>query len=264
MIIETHCHLDYLKALPLQEILSRAQEAGVQKFITIGVDPDNLDGVMKLAEDHAPIYFTQGIHPHDAKNFTSVENDKLISRASHPKMVAIGEIGLDYHYNNSPPEIQRKVFEQQLQIAVDHDLPIVVHTREADEDTRDILKNFTPSLKRKGVIHSFTSGKALAEWCLQEGFYLGFNGIITFKNARNVQEVVEITPLEQILLETDSPFLTPVPHRGKENAPYYLPFIAEKIAELKNISVEEVLRVAFSNSLNCFPKLGNEVEQVVG
>ncbi|MFA5583902.1 MAG: TatD family hydrolase, partial [Bacteriovoracaceae bacterium] len=229
MIIETHCHLDYLKALPLQEILSRAQEAGVQKFITIGVDPDNLDGVMKLAEDHAPIYFTQGIHPHDAKNFTSVENDKLISRASHPKMVAIGEIGLDYHYNNSPPEIQRKVFEQQLQIAVDHDLPIVVHTREADEDTRDILKNFTPSLKRKGVIHSFTSGKALAEWCLQEGFYLGFNGIITFKNARNVQEVVEITPLEQILLETDSPFLTPVPHRGKENAPYYLPFIAEKI-----------------------------------
>ena len=264
MIIETYCHLDYLKAFPLQEILSRAQEAGVQKFITIGVDPDNLDGVMKLAEDHAPIYFTQGIHPHDAKNFTSVENDKLISRASHPKMVAIGEIGLDYHYNNSPPEIQRKVFEQQLQIAVDHDLPIVVHTREADEDTRDILKNFTPSLKRKGVIHSFTSGKALAEWCLQEGFYLGFNGIITFKNARNVQEVVEITPLEQILLETDSPFLTPVPHRGKENAPYYLPFIAEKIAELKNISVEEVLRVAFSNSLNCFPKLGNEVEQVVG
>lgn len=257
MIIETHCHLDYLKALPLEEILSRAQEAGVQKFITIGVDPENLDGVMKLAQDYAPIYFTQGIHPHDAKSFTSVENDKLISRASHPKMVAIGEIGLDYHYNNSPPEIQRKVFEQQLQIAVDHDLPIVVHTREADEDTRDILKNFTPSLKRKGVIHSFTSGKALAEWCLQEGFYLGFNGIITFKNARNVQEVVEITPLEKILLETDSPFLTPVPHRGKENAPYYLPFIAEKVAELKEVSKEEVLAIALKNSLTCFPKLEN-------
>lgn len=257
MIIETHCHLDYLKALPLEEILLRAQDAGVEKFITIGVDPENLDGVMNLSIKHQNIYFTQGIHPHDAKSFTQVERDKIISRSTHPKMVAIGEIGLDYHYNNSPQDVQRKVFCEQLQLAVDHNLPVVVHTRDADEDTRDILKDFAPFLKRKGVIHSFTSGIKLAEWCLSEDFYLGFNGIITFKNAKNVVEVVEITPLDQILLETDSPFLTPVPHRGKENAPYYLPFIAEKVSELKNVSKEEVLRMTYANSLSCFPKLAN-------
>lgn len=258
MIIETHCHLDYLKAHPLQEILALSKEAGVQKFITIGVDPENLDAVMRLSQNHPLIYFTQGIHPHDAKSFSSIERDKIISRAALPKMVAVGEIGLDYHYNNSPPEIQRRVFEEQLQIAVDQDLPIVVHTREADDDTRDILNNFSGHLKKKGVIHSFTSGIKLAEWCLSQDFYLGFNGIITFKNARNVQEVVEMTPLEQILLETDAPFLTPVPHRGKENAPYYLPFIAEKVAQLKNVTTEDVLKAAFNNSLLCFPKLVNQ------
>src|SRR5690554_1558389 len=255
MIIETHCHLDYLKSLPLEEILQRSQEAGVQKFITIGVDPENLDSAMNLADSYDSIYFTQGIHPHDAKNYTEVERNKIITRAGHPKMVDVGEIGLDYHYNNSPQDVQRKVFEEQLQIAIDHDLPIVVHTRDADEDTRAILKNFSSALQRKGVIHSFTSGIKLAEWCLSENFYLGFNGIITFKNARNVQEVVEITPLDKILLETDSPFLTPVPHRGKENAPYYLPFIVEKVAELKEVSKEEVLAIALKNSLTCFPKL---------
>lgn len=259
MIIETHCHLDYLKAFPLEEILKRSQEAGVQKFITIGVDPDNLDHVMNLASSHEKIYFTQGIHPHDAKSFTVIEKEKIKTRANHPKMVAVGEIGLDYHYNNSPQDIQKNVFEEQLQIAIENDLPIVVHTREADEDTEAILKNALPLLKKKGVIHSFTSGIKLAEWCLSEGFYLGFNGIITFKNAQNVQEVVSITPLNQLLLETDSPFLTPVPHRGKENAPFYLPFIAEKVAQLKNVPVTEVLEIAFKNSLRCFPKLANEV-----
>jgi len=141
-----------------------------------------------------------------------------------PKMVAVGEIGLDYHYNNSPPEIQRSAFERQLQIACDQDLPVVIHTRDADEDTKAILKNFSSKLKRKGVVHSFTSTLELAEFVLSEGFYIGFNGIITFKKAENVQEVVKITPVERILFETDSPFLTPVPHTGKENAPFYLQF----------------------------------------
>lgn len=174
------------------------------------------------------------------------------------RWAAVGEIGLDYHYNNSPIDVQKKVFEKQLQLACDLDLPVVIHTREADEDTRDILKNFIPHLKRKGVLHSFTSGRALAEYALSEGFYLGFNGIITFKKAENVQEVVQITPLEQILLETDSPFLTPVPHRGKENAPYYLPFIAQKVAELKGETIEKILPIVYQNSLNCFYKLAGK------
>lgn len=257
MFIETHCHLDYLKALPLEEIRTKIREAGITKVITIGVDPLNLDPVQVLAETYPEVFFTQGIHPHDSKEATEVEYNKIIDRASHPKMVAVGEIGLDYHYDNSPRDIQRSSFERQLQIAVDKDLPVVIHTREADEDTVSILKNFSKQLKRKGVIHSFTSSKELAEFVLAEGFFIGFNGIITFKKAENVQEVVKITPPEQILFETDSPFLTPVPHRGKENAPYYLPFVAAKIAELKNVDLDALKKQVFENSLRCFPKLNS-------
>jgi TatD DNase family protein len=255
MFIETHCHLDYLKALPLEEIRQKISEAGITKVITIGVDPLNLDKVKELSDSCEEIYFTQGIHPHDAKEATEVEFGKISTRAPLKKMVAVGEIGLDYHYNNSPPEIQKTVFEKQLQLACDHDLPVVIHTRDADEDTKSILRNFSTFLKRKGVVHSFTSSLELAEFVLSEGFYLGFNGIITFKKAENVQEVVKITPAEKILFETDSPFLTPVPHRGKENAPYYLPFIAQKIAELKNMDLEILKAQVYENSLNCFHKL---------
>lgn len=255
MFIETHCHLDYLKAEPLEDIRRKIKEAGITKVITIGVDPDNLDKVMELSNTYGEIYFTQGIHPHDAKLATEVEFNKIIERSSMPKMVAVGEIGLDYHYNNSPPEIQRSMFERQLQIACDQDLPVVIHTRDADEDTKAILKNFSTKLKRKGVVHSFTSTIELAEFVLNEGFYIGFNGIITFKKAEGVQEVVKITPSERILFETDSPFLTPVPHRGKENAPFYLPFVAAKIAELKNVDLEKLKIQVFHNSLQCFHKL---------
>lgn len=255
MMIETHCHLDYLKAEPLEEIRKKIREAGITKVVTIGVDPLNLDKVMELSDTCEEVYFTQGIHPHDAKEATDVEFNKIITRASMPKMVAVGEIGLDYHYNNSPPAIQRTVFEKQLQIACDQDLPVVIHTRDAEEDTRAILKNFTHSLKRKGVVHSFTSSRELAEFVLAEDFYIGFNGIITFKKAENVQDVVKITPVEKILFETDSPFLTPVPHRGKENAPFYLPFVAAKIAELKNIDLELLKNQVLHNSLKCFFKL---------
>ena len=132
---------------------------------------------------------------------------------------------------------------------------MVIHTREAEEDTKAILKNFSQTLKSKGVIHSFTSTIDLAEFVLSEGFYIGFNGIITFKKAENVQEVVKMTPIDRILFETDAPFLTPVPHRGKENAPFYLPFIASKVAELKNLNLEELKTQVLTNSLNCFPKL---------
>ncbi len=255
MLIETHCHLDYLKAFPLDEIRTKIKEAGITKVVTIGVDPGNLDKVLELASTYPEIYFTQGIHPHDAKDATEVEFEKIRTRASHPKMVAVGEIGLDYHYNNSPPEAQRLAFEKQLQLAVDADLPVVIHTRDADEDTMAIIKNFSPHLKKKGVIHSFTSTKELAEFVLSEGFYIGFNGIITFKKAENVQEVVKLTPPERILLETDSPFLTPVPHRGKENGPYFLPFIAQKVADLKGMNIDVLKQFAYENSLKCFSKL---------
>jgi TatD DNase family protein len=255
MMIETHCHLDYLKAEPLEDIRKKIQEAGISKVVTIGVDPLNLDKVMELSNQCAEIYFTQGIHPHDAKDATELEFEKIQIRCSMNKMVAVGEIGLDYHYNNSPVEVQRLAFERQLQIACDQNMPVVIHTRDAEEDTKAILRNFSSKLKQKGVIHSFTSTMDLAEFVLSEGFYIGFNGIITFKKAENVQEVVKITPAERILFETDSPFLTPVPHRGKENAPFYLPFVAAKIAELRNTDLEQLKQQVFLNSVHCFPKL---------
>jgi TatD DNase family protein len=255
MLIETHCHLDYLKAQPLEELRRKAREASIAKIITIGVSPDNLDRVQEISQQCEEVYYTQGIHPHDAKDATEVELQKVRDRAHETKMVAVGEIGLDYHYNNSPVAVQRANFEKHLQIATETDLPVVIHTRDADEDTIAILKNFGTTLKRKGVIHSFTASKELAQWVLDEGFWLGFNGIITFKKAENVQEVVKMTPLERILLETDSPFLTPVPHRGKENAPHYLPFIAAKVAELKGIEFEQILSKTYENSLKCFFKL---------
>lgn len=251
-IIETHCHLDYLDSDSLAQTLAQSREIGVERMITIAVSAGNLDTVMALAEAHDDIYTTQGVHPHEAAGFDDSVRERIRQRAELDKVVAVGEIGLDYYYDHCDRDTQCRVFEEQLGLAAELELPVVIHTREADDDTRAILENFSGSLSRKGVIHSFTSSLALAEYCLEQGFALGFNGIVTFNRADNVREVVEHTPVEQLLLETDAPYLTPVPYRGKSNAPYYLPFIAEKIAELKQTDVEQLLQQARDNSLALF------------
>lgn len=241
-----------LKNASLDEILNSSKEANIEKIMTIAVEPENLDVVKDISEKYPQVFFSQGIHPHDAIKYND-EVEKIIrSRCSHPKMLAVGEIGLDFYYNNSPKEVQIEVFERQLQIAIDNDKPIIIHSRDAEDETIAVLEKYQDKLKRKGVVHSFTSRPHLAEYALKIGFYLGFNGIITFKNAQNVRDVVELAPLSHILLETDAPFLTPVPHRGKENAPFYLPHIAEKIAEIKGVAVAEVLSTCYQNSLNLF------------
>ena len=251
-IIETHCHLDYLEADELRVTLERSREVGIERIVTIAVSPENLDTVLELAHADESIWGTQGIHPHEAEKYNAEVGATIRSRMDDDRIVAVGEIGLDYYYDHADRAVQRQVFEQQLQIAIDCDMPIVVHTREAEEDTRAILGNFVGQLKRKGVIHSFTSSLALAEFCLGEGFCLGFNGIATFNRADNVREVVAATPLDQLLLETDAPYLTPVPYRGKPNAPYYLPFIAEKIAQVKGYDIEYLLQQAWHNSVGLF------------
>ena len=251
-IIETHCHLDYLDQADLEITLAKSRQVGIERIITIAVSAGNLESVMKLATSSANIWGTQGIHPHEAESYTP-EVDAIIRRnAGHAKILAVGEIGLDYYYDHADRAVQRSVFEQQLQTAIELDLPVVIHTREADNDTRDILKNCSTSLTRKGVIHSFTSSLALAEFCLAEGFMLGFNGITTFNSADNVRQVVAATPMTQLLLETDAPYLTPVPYRGRPNAPYYLPFIAETLAAIKEVDIEELLQQAYYNSLDVF------------
>tara|TARA_B110001454_G_scaffold70948_1_gene69054 strand:- start:4655 stop:5470 length:816 start_codon:yes stop_codon:yes gene_type:complete len=255
-IIETHFHLDYLKEGSVEEILEKARNIGIERFLTIAVSPDNLNNVISLTQQHADVYGTLGIHPHDAELYNAdveaiIRQNLAPENRSH-KLRAVGEIGLDYFYDNADRKIQRDVFESQLQIAVDYQLPVVIHTREADDDTQAILANFAPLMKNKGVIHSFTSGIELARFCVSQGFNLGINGIVTFNKADNVREVVADTPIEQLLLETDAPFLTPVPYRGKENAPCYLPFIAEKIADIKGMAVEDVLKQCYKNSLETF------------
>lgn len=251
-IIETHCHLDYLDGEGLADTLAQSAAAGIERIITIAVSPSNLSRVLELTREAANIWGTQGIHPHEAAAYDDQVEALIRKHASDPRILAVGEIGLDYHYDHADRAVQRTVFERQLQLAVELDLPVVIHTREADEDTRDILRAFSPLLKRKGVLHSFTSGLPLAEYCLGEGFTLGFNGIATFNSADNVRAVVNATPVEQILLETDAPYLTPVPYRGRPNAPFYLPLIAEKIAEVKQIEVEALLAQVYRNSMAQF------------
>ncbi len=248
-LIETHCHLDYLEGDALNTALQAAQAVNIERIVTIAVSPDNLQTVMQLVNDHAQVWGTQGVHPHDAKDYTEIADAHIRAHAQHAKIVAIGEIGLDYHYDFSERAQQREVFAQQLQIAADLNLPIVVHTREADEDTAAILRDFLPHLSKRGVIHSFTSSQKLAEYCLSEGFSLGFNGISTFKQADHVREIIALTPLDKILFETDAPYLTPVPYRGYKNEPKYLPFIAEQVAHVKGLALDELLPQVWQNSM---------------
>lgn len=251
-LVETHCHLDYLKSFPLEEILQKSRENGVEKIITIAVQPDNFDTVYDLSQTHAEIFCTQGVHPHQAKFWIEEAEMKIRTRASNRKVVAVGEIGLDYHYNHSSKEDQLKVFEKQCSLAAEFDLPVVIHSREADEDMIKVLRQMSPSMKKKGVIHSFTSSIELAEFALNAGFYLGFNGIITFKTAENVRDVLKICPLDKILLETDAPFLTPVPYRGRENCPFFINLVAQEAAKIKSVEVEDLLKQCYLNSHQLF------------
>lgn len=251
-IAETHFHLDYLKEGSPDEILQAARNIGVERFMTISVQPDNMPTALQLAEQHPDVYATLGVHPHEAASYDDSTRAYLHTHAIHDKVVAIGEIGLDYYYDHCDQAVQRKAFCEQLEIAIETGLPVVIHTREADADTDAILREYAPQMPRKGVIHSFTSGIALARTAVELGFCLGINGIVTFNKADNVREVVADAPLERLLLETDAPYLTPVPYRGAENAPRFLPFIAERIAEVKGISVEEVLEQTWQNSLQTF------------
>ncbi|MBS3805570.1 MAG: TatD family hydrolase [Oleiphilaceae bacterium] len=251
-LIETHCHLDYLKDRPLEDTLAEARRVNIERIVTIAVSPANLGRVRELSESAPFIYGTQGIHPHEAESYTDEAEAEIRAHVGGAKMVAVGEIGLDYFYDNADRSVQREVFRRQLQIACDTQRPVVIHSREADDDTIAILREFEDTLTRRGVIHSFTSGPGLARYAIDQGWCLGFNGIATFNKAEKVRDIIRMTPIEQILLETDSPFLTPAPYRGRENAPFYIPFVAEKVAEVKELAIEQVLSHTYQNSLRTF------------
>jgi TatD DNase family protein len=256
--IDTHAHLDYDYEKPTEELLKFASDQGVKKVITIAAEPESLETTKIISEKFDNVWFSNGIHPHDAKNFNASIKEAIQKNLSHKKAVALGEIGLDYHYNNSQPEVQKSVFKEQMDLLDEVDLPVVIHTRDAEKDTLEILdstpvQNYrkTPGRER-GVIHSFTGTAGFAKECIERDFLIAFNGIITFKKSDELRSIVKQTPLEKIILETDCPFLTPVPHRGKKNQPGYVPLVAQMVAKCHNCSVEEVAEVTTNNAERLF------------
>ncbi|MBE0656744.1 MAG: TatD family hydrolase [Bryobacteraceae bacterium] len=249
-LIDTHCHLDGNSfAHDLEQVVERALAAGVTTMVAIGSGdgPPDLEAGIRLAEAYPFIYATVGVHPHEASKADESTWTELRSLASHPKVVAIGEIGLDYHYNFSPPEVQRDVFVRQLEIARESNLPIVIHTREAWEDTFSLLESHWPTAGPGGIMHCFSGGPAEAERSLAMGFHISFSGIVTYPKATEVHEAARIVPLDRILVETDAPYLAPVPYRGKRNEPAYVVETARRLAEFRGEQLEALASAASAN-----------------
>jgi len=254
MLIDSHAHIQGKEyAGEAADVIARARAAGVEKIIAVGGAGDmssNTEAVA-LADSFPNIYATVGMHPHDAKDVGADELRALRALTSHPKVIAVGETGLDYYYNHSPHEVQRRVFAQFIGMARETGLPIVVHERDAAQEAAELLRS-EGARELHGVIHCFTGNYEAACDYLDLGFYLSFTGIITFKNAEPLRDVVRKVPLERMLVETDSPFLTPMPHRGKRNEPAFVRLVAETVAKVKGISLEEVAERTSQNVQDLF------------
>jgi TatD DNase family protein len=249
-MIDSHCHLADAQFTDLPDVLKRAAEAGVDRCITIA---DNLPEALKcveIAAEYPNVYCTVGVHPHAASTWNSENEQKLRAlTASSAKVKAIGEIGLDYHYDHSPRDVQREVFRAQLALAHDVQLPVVVHCREAIADVSSIVMELKP---KRLVLHCCTEQWSDVAPLVAEGYVLSFTGIITYAKSESIRDTVRRCPLEQLMIETDSPYLAPIPHRGKRNEPAYVAEVAKAVAEIKGISLEEVDRVTTKNTVAFF------------
>jgi TatD DNase family protein len=254
MLIDSHAHIQGKEYSEERDaVIARAHEAGVEKIIAVGGagDMSSNTEAIALAAAFPSIYATVGMHPHDAKDVGEQELRELAALTSNAKVIAVGETGLDYYYNHSPHDVQRRVFTHFIHMARDTGLPLVVHERDAARETAELLRS-EGGQDLRGVIHCFTGDYDAASAYLDLGFYLSFTGIITFKNAGPLREVVRNVALERMLVETDSPFLTPVPHRGKRNEPAYVRFVAETIAEIKGLPLKEVAQRTTRNVQDLF------------
>lgn len=251
MLVDSHCHLDFPDlANRMPDVLQRMQENQVDLAVCIGVNLEDFPQVIALAEQHAQLYATVGVHP----EYTDVEEpdeERLLGLAAHPKVIAIGETGLDYYWQKDKPEWQRDRFRIHIRAAKRCEKPLVVHTRDSAADTLRVLKEEGADAVG-GVMHCFTENWDIARLALDLGFYLSFSGIVTFKNATIVKEVAQKCPLDRLLVETDSPYLAPVPYRGKLNEPAYVRYVAEEIAKLRMISVDEVRQATTDNFFSLF------------
>jgi TatD DNase family protein len=250
MLADSHCHLDHEQFDADREaVIERALAAGVERMVAIGTGdgPPDLETGIRLADRYPAIYATVGVHPHDASKAEPETFQRLAELLRHPKVVALGEIGLDYHYDFSPREVQRNVFVEQMRVASDAGKPIVIHTREAWEDTLALIEQHWSPRGLPGIMHCFSGGPAEAARCVELGFYLSFGGIVTFPKALDLQEAARTAPVDRILVETDAPYLAPVPRRGKRNEPAYVVETARKLAGLRGETLESIAATTTAN-----------------
>lgn len=258
MLIDSHCHLDFPELAGEREaVLARAKAADVGLMLTISTSLENFPRVRAIAEEIDNVYCTVGIHPHEAAaaGDPAALTRQLITLAEHPKVVGFGETGLDYYYDNSPRADQALAFEAHIDAARKTGLPVIVHTRDADADTAAILTRAAAKGGLTGLLHCFSSSAELAETALKIGFYISFSGIVTFKKAEEVRAVAATVPENRILVETDAPFLAPVPHRGKRNEPAFVSHTAKTISELRSSSLEHIEKVTTENFMQLFKKI---------
>ncbi|NBX03367.1 MAG: TatD family deoxyribonuclease [Alphaproteobacteria bacterium] len=255
MLVDSHCHLNFPDFKDdLEGVISRAREAGVTVMQTICTEMAEFDEVLGIAERFDGVYCSVGVHPNDSGGQEVLEAQELISKTSHKKVIGIGETGLDYYYEKSDRNLQKQSFLQHIIASRETNLPIIVHTRDAEEDTAQILKDEMAKGAFRGVLHCFTSSQYLAEKALELGFYISLSGIITFKTAQSIRDTIKTVPLDRLLVETDAPYLAPVPHRGKRNEPAFTKYTNVILAEVKGISAEECARITTENFFRLFDK----------
>jgi TatD DNase family protein len=256
MYIDSHAHIESSDFdADRAEVINRALAAGVEIIVNIGngdLAGDSHAAAFKLADEYPFIYTTVGVHPHEARLFDDDVASRLLELSHHPKVIAWGEVGLDYHYDNSPREVQREVFRRQLRLARNRNLPVSIHTREAETDTVGIIQEEWAGASEAGVLHCFTGTRDLAQQAVELGFYISFSGVVTFKKAEDLRETAKRVPLDRLLVETDSPFLAPLPFRGKRNEPAYVVETAKAIAELRGLAPEELAEITTRNFMRLF------------
>jgi TatD DNase family protein len=252
VLVDSHCHLDFPDfAAEREAIIARARSAGVETMLTIGTRLDEFPGVRAIAEVHDEVWCSVGAHPHEAKDHARLAPAELIALAAHPRVIGIGETGLDFHYDLSPRDIQERVFRAHIEASRETGLPLIVHAREADREIARILEEERPP---PGVMHCFSSGRGLAEAALALGFYISISGIVTFRNADELRAIVRDVPLDRLLVETDAPYLAPVPYRGKRNEPAFVAATATAVAALKGLQLQDLAEVTSVNFFRLFAK----------
>jgi TatD DNase family protein len=256
MLVDSHCHLDFPEFAPeLDAVMERARAAGVKTCVSIGTTLAKFPQVRAVAERFADVWCSVGVHPHEAKIELLNDPALLLEAAKHPKVVGIGESGLDYYYEHSPREEQRTNFRTHIAASRETGLPLIVHTRDADDETVDILRDEIGKGAFPGLIHCFTGSQKLADKAVELGFCISVSGIATFKNSQALRDVIKTVPLDRLLVETDAPFLAPVPYRGKRNEPAFVASTAAMLAELKGVSKDDIARVTTENFFRLFSKV---------